>query len=75
MVVKKDLKAKFKEIDTDGDGFISFEELKIALITFAKEQELHTFTDARVEMYLKIADVDGDGRINYEEFVDTLDLS
>jgi len=75
MVVKKDLKAKFKEIDTDGDGFIEFEELKVALVEFAKEQELHAFTDARVEMYLKIADVDGDGKINYHEFVDALDLS
>jgi len=75
MEAKKDLKAKFKEIDTNGDGFIEFEELKVALVEFAKEQNLHAFTDARVEMYLKVADVDGDGRINYEEFVDTLDLS
>ena len=75
MEAKKDLKAKFKEIDTNGDGFVEFEELKVALVEFAKEQNLHAFPDARVEMYLKVADVDGDGRINYEEFVDTLDLS
>ena len=69
------LKEAFRAMDTDGNGFITAEDLRDLL-----ESEGATSEDVRemigddagekeVEEMVREADVDGDGHINYEEFV------
>jgi len=59
------MRNKFQEWDTDGDGFISREELGQVF------QKLGWGED-EVEALWDIADVNGDGNISYSEFIDWL---
>eukprot|EP00440_Ansanella_granifera_P016301 gb/GFBE01017708.1/.p1 GENE.gb/GFBE01017708.1/~~gb/GFBE01017708.1/.p1 ORF type:complete len:396 (+),score=98.80 gb/GFBE01017708.1/:1-1188(+) len=60
----KVLKETFKELDADGDGFISKEDLKVVF-----EQHDTPFTLQELDDMVSKADRNGDGRIDYEEFV------
>ncbi|CAH1118911.1 unnamed protein product [Phaedon cochleariae] len=62
-----DLTAAFQVFDLDGDGFISREELKIAMDMIGEE-----ITEDQLDHAIEVADTDKDGRINYEEFVKVL---
>jgi len=62
----KSLKA-FQEIDKDGSGRLSREELEGAL----KRWKISTDKD-KVDALVKSCDSDGDGNISYAEFVDCL---
>ena len=53
----------FRSFDTDGDGYITLEEL-IAVLKALGE----TFTKEEVEDMIREADTDGDGKINFVEF-------
>ena len=55
---------KFKEIDTDGSGSLSPEELRQVL-----EEVGEDMTEDALEAIIQEADKDGDGEINYDEFV------
>ncbi len=57
----KELKELFKQLDVNGDGSLSLEELRKGL----KDKENG---DALLEV-LKAADTDGSGEINYTEFL------
>ena len=54
----------FLEFDRDGDGFITKEDLKGALLSMGKEM-----TDAEVGQLLDEADLDGDGKVSFKEFL------
>lgn len=51
----------FKEIDADGNGYITSSEVVAAFEKFGVK-----ITQADAEVIVKAADTDGDGRINYE---------
>jgi calcium-dependent protein kinase len=56
------LESAFKHFDSDGDGFITKEELQKGLTSKALEQ------NAAEEM-LRLVDVDGNGKVDLDEFV------
>ncbi|XP_019881816.1 calcium-binding protein E63-1 isoform X2 [Aethina tumida] len=60
---QRDLKAAFQVFDMDNDGFITRDELRIAM-----EMIGETVTEEQLTQFIVIADTDKDGRINYEEF-------
>ena len=61
---KRDLDKIFKEIDIDGDGNLSKEEILIGY-----EKHFGPISEEQVdEMFAKI-DLDGNGTIDYTEFV------
>eukprot|EP00931_Biecheleriopsis_adriatica_P053574 TRINITY_DN31384_c0_g1_i1.p1 TRINITY_DN31384_c0_g1~~TRINITY_DN31384_c0_g1_i1.p1 ORF type:complete len:556 (+),score=115.25 TRINITY_DN31384_c0_g1_i1:230-1669(+) len=58
----QNLEAQFMEIDADGDGEITFEEMKQACIAAEVDDET-------LSTLFKSADVDGSGKIEYTEFL------
>jgi Ca2+-binding EF-hand superfamily protein len=62
------LKKVFQEIDTNGDGQITAEELREA---FARQGVRDGELLNQVESLMKLADVNGDGVLSYEELVMT----
>jgi len=61
------LKKTFKEIDANGDGTITIDELKTAMNS---RTDMKMSTE-EIEKLLKVADVDGDGKLSYDELVMT----
>lgn len=57
--------ASFEELDTDGDGLISEDELNVYGSTAAGNPEE---AEEKTETMLKEHDMDGDGKISFEEF-------
>ena len=53
----------FKIFDKNGDGFISFAEMKKLKIAFGGE-----VSDAEYNEMIKEADSSGEGRVSFEEF-------
>lgn len=62
MAAGSDARRQFNEIDTDGDGFITAEELKSYL------QENPMVSDANVAQTFAMADRDSDDEISFDEF-------
>ncbi|XP_077870150.1 neo-calmodulin-like [Saccoglossus kowalevskii] len=58
------LRSEFAELDADGNGYITLNELKLALV-----KKTGTYTDEEVYSMMVEADEDGDGRISFDEFV------
>lgn len=65
--IMEDLLAAFRVFDKDGNGYITRDELKMAMDLIGE-----TVTEAQLDDMLKASDIDHDGRINYEEFVKIL---
>lgn len=65
MIGMKELKEAFKEFDMDGDGEITTEELRSAMMKLMGEHMSRREIDAIV----KEADDNGDGTVDFEEFV------
>lgn len=59
--VSMDLMAAFKVFDLDGDGFITREELKVAMEMIGED-----ITEEQLTQVIIMADTDHDGKINYE---------
>jgi len=57
------LKQKFKNLDKDGDGTLTFEEMASLLRKGGK------FTDNELRMLFEGADKDGSGTVDFDEFV------
>ena len=59
---ERDLRAAFAVFDSDGNGFISRQELKQALILLNESED-------DVDALLLQADIDKDGQISVEDFL------
>ena len=59
-----EIKEEFKEVDVDGNGTVSPEELQ----KFMKEQG-EKIPEGVINVMVAMVDTDGDGKINFEEFV------
>ncbi|GLJ50920.1 hypothetical protein SUGI_1084340 [Cryptomeria japonica] len=60
----KGLKEMFKNMDTDGSGTITYEELRTGLARQGSK-----ISEAEVRQLMDAADVDGNGTIDYLEFI------
>ncbi|XP_002740370.1 calmodulin, striated muscle-like [Saccoglossus kowalevskii] len=65
---EKEILAAFRMIDTDNSGYITFDELKVAMKDCTKAD----YTEERVARMMRVADKNRDGRINYSEYVKML---
>uniref|UniRef100_A0A3Q1EY18 Calcium binding protein 5b n=1 Tax=Acanthochromis polyacanthus TaxID=80966 RepID=A0A3Q1EY18_9TELE len=65
MIGLKELKDAFREFDIDGDGSITSQELRHAMIKLLGEHASKT----EIEAIVKEADNNGDGTVDFEEFV------
>lgn len=65
--VMEDLLAAFRVFDKDANGFITRDELKMAM-----EMIGEPMSEAQLDSMIRATDTDNDGRINYEEFVTIL---
>ena len=54
----------FSGMDKNGDGFITRQELKAAMVNMGER-----LTEEEIEQMMEEADTDGDGKIKYPEFV------
>ncbi|PKA50602.1 Calcium-dependent protein kinase 13 [Apostasia shenzhenica] len=60
----EDMKEKFKMMDTDNDGIVSYEELKNGLAQFGT-----LLVESEVQMLIEAVDTNGKGKLDYGEFV------
>jgi calmodulin len=58
-----ELKAAFNQMDSNGDGFVTKEELKTMLAGLGEPVD-----DAVVDEMVAIADTNGDGKVDFNEF-------
>ncbi|XP_048064225.1 calcium-binding protein 5b [Megalobrama amblycephala] len=65
MIGLKELKDAFKEFDMDGDGSITTEELRHAMLKLLGENT----NRKEIEAVVREADNNGDGTVDFEEFV------
>ncbi|XP_056607909.1 calcium-binding protein 5b [Triplophysa dalaica] len=65
MIGLNELKEAFKEFDLDGDGSITIEELKHAMLKLLGEMG----NRKEIEAVVREADNNGDGTVDFEEFV------
>ena len=59
-----EIREMFKEMDVDGNGTITPEELQKVM-----EEQGERLHDAVLHVMVAMADTDGDGKINFEEFL------
>ena len=58
-----ELRHVFAIFDKNGDGYLSHDEVKDAMLKLGEE-----FTDNEIEDLIRTADLDQDGEVNYREF-------
>ena len=61
---RAELEALFDEIDADGDGFITFQELKYYFIDIGYDK-----SNKEINYFMERADTNGDGVIDLKEFI------
>ncbi|XP_062855659.1 calcium-binding protein 4 [Trichomycterus rosablanca] len=65
MVGMRELHCAFKQFDSDGDGRISYEELKTSMKTLLGEK----LKKGELEEILSDIDLNGDGIVDFDEFI------
>uniref|UniRef100_A0A3Q3ADS4 Calcium-binding protein 5-like n=1 Tax=Kryptolebias marmoratus TaxID=37003 RepID=A0A3Q3ADS4_KRYMA len=68
MIGLKELKDAFKEFDIDGDGAITSEELRFAMMKLLGENTSKT----EIDEVVREVDNNGDGKVDFEEFVNMM---
>lgn len=61
---EQEMMETFKVFDRDGNGFITTEELKMAMINLGER-----LTDEELRLMIEAADTDRNGMIDYQEFL------
>ena len=59
-----ELKAAFSQMDANGDGYVTKDELKAMLAGLGE-----TVDEAVVNEMIAVADTNGDGKVDFNEFV------
>jgi calmodulin len=59
-----ELKAAFSQMDANGDGYVTKDELKAMLAGLGE-----TVEEAVVNEMIAVADTNGDGKVDFNEFV------
>lgn len=62
----KDLRHIFKELDENGDGTLSYDEIRKGFVKFYKDENI---AEKELEEIIKKIDQDGNDCIEYEEFI------
>lgn len=62
---KTELESTFKKLDTNGDGFLSKDELRDGY----KEMFGADFNQKDLEELIEVADINSDGKLSYQEWV------
>jgi calcium-dependent protein kinase len=62
----KDLRNIFKELDENGDGTLSYDEIRKGFVKFYKDEKI---AEKEMEEIIKKIDQDGNDCIEYEEFI------
>ncbi|KAM9780209.1 calcium-binding protein 5b [Neosynchiropus ocellatus] len=70
MIGLKELKEAFREFDIDGDGSITSDELRQAMMKLLGQQTCQS----EIEAVVKEADNNGDGTVDFEEFVKMMSM-
>jgi len=60
----EELKAAFSAMDSNGDGFVTKDELKTMLSSLGEPVE-----DSVINEMINVADTNGDGKVDFNEFV------
>lgn len=63
-MTEAEVRAQFKNLDKDGNGVISAQEIREVLTALGDR-----LTDEDVEEMIRDVDTDGDGQVNFEEFL------
>lgn len=63
LVAEDEIREAFRVFDMDGNGFVSRDELRYAIMNLGEK-----LSDDECAYLVDEADIDGDGQINYEEF-------
>jgi hypothetical protein len=62
------LRKRFDEFDTDGSGYIDFEEFGVMFCQLLKVKDPSNFSGSRMKRFWQEIDVDGSGEVEFEEF-------
>uniref|UniRef100_A0A8C9RX94 EF-hand domain-containing protein n=1 Tax=Scleropages formosus TaxID=113540 RepID=A0A8C9RX94_SCLFO len=65
MITVKELQCAFKQFDHDGDGLVTYDELKDAMKSLLGEK----LKKGELDEILKEIDLNGDGHVDFDEFV------
>jgi calmodulin len=63
-MTEEQVRAQFNNLDKDGNGVISAQELREVLAALGDQ-----LSDEDVNEIIRDVDTDGDGQVNYEEFL------
>jgi hypothetical protein len=62
------LQKRFDEFDTDGSGYIDFEEFAVMFCKLLKVKDPSHFSNQRMKRFWQEVDVDGSGEVDFQEF-------
>jgi len=67
------LQETFKILDFDQDGFITMEDLKVALAGFNEDEDEEEADEEELKEMIAAADDNGNGKISFDSFINVID--